>query len=121
MDSDWWTGSAEVQTFQAPELVATKIRALYQRSKGRDLYDLWLAMVVMQVTPEAILGAFAPYRPPALTSGLALANLAAKVEDQAFRHDLDRLIRSGDDGYDVDSAALLISTALLSRLPTTQG
>lgn len=44
VDSSWWTGSAEVLTFQPAELVATKIRALYQRSKGRDLFDLWLAL-----------------------------------------------------------------------------
>lgn len=36
----WFTGEAEVQTFDFAALVATKIRALFQRSKGRDLFDL---------------------------------------------------------------------------------
>ncbi|MCL2668012.1 MAG: nucleotidyl transferase AbiEii/AbiGii toxin family protein [Micrococcales bacterium] len=45
----WWSGSAQVLTFQAPEMVATKIRALYQRSKGRDLFDLWLALTQMRL------------------------------------------------------------------------
>lgn len=43
VDSSYYKGRAKVRTFQKEELVATKIRALYQRSKGRDLYDIWLA------------------------------------------------------------------------------
>jgi predicted nucleotidyltransferase component of viral defense system len=39
VESHWFAGSADVLTFSAAELVATKIRALYQRSKGRDLSD----------------------------------------------------------------------------------
>ncbi|MHB1090153.1 MAG: nucleotidyl transferase AbiEii/AbiGii toxin family protein [Ilumatobacteraceae bacterium] len=44
VDNQWYRGGADVQTFTVAELVATKIRALYQRSKGRDLFDLWLAL-----------------------------------------------------------------------------
>lgn len=44
VDSDWFSGQAQVQTYQIAELVASKLRALYQRSKGRDLFDLWLAV-----------------------------------------------------------------------------
>ncbi|MBR3316477.1 MAG: nucleotidyl transferase AbiEii/AbiGii toxin family protein [Atopobiaceae bacterium] len=41
--SPWCACRQDIPTFQAEELVATKLRALYQRSKGRDLFDLWLA------------------------------------------------------------------------------
>ena len=44
VDSQYYTGEAKVRTFYLEEIIATKIRALYQRSKGRDLYDLWLAI-----------------------------------------------------------------------------
>ncbi len=37
IDSPWFNGGSDVLTFDLAELVATKIRALYQRSKGRDL------------------------------------------------------------------------------------
>ena len=40
VESQWFHGSAMVQTFEVAELVSTKLRALYQRSKGRDLFDL---------------------------------------------------------------------------------
>ena len=39
-----WSGQTDVHTFSPAEMVATKIRALYQRRKGRDLYDIWLAL-----------------------------------------------------------------------------
>lgn len=77
--SSWWTGSAPVATFQPTELVATKIRALYQRSKGRDLFDLWLALDHRRLDPHHILTAFGPYRPEGLTAARAQANLAHKL------------------------------------------
>ncbi len=40
----WFTGSADVQTFSREEMLATKLRALLQRDKGRDLYDLGHAL-----------------------------------------------------------------------------
>lgn len=42
--SAWFSGEAEINTYQFEELLATKLRALYQRKKGRDLFDLWLAL-----------------------------------------------------------------------------
>ncbi len=39
VDSPWFTGGAHVATFAIEELVATKIRALYQRKKGRDRHS----------------------------------------------------------------------------------
>ena len=42
MDSDWFKGDCTIVTYELEELLATKLRALYQRRKGRDLFDLWL-------------------------------------------------------------------------------
>lgn len=39
--STWYTGHAKVKTYSLEELLATKLRALYQRKKGRDLFDLF--------------------------------------------------------------------------------
>ena len=41
IDSEWISGFCEITTYELPELMATKLRALYQRRKGRDLFDLW--------------------------------------------------------------------------------
>jgi predicted nucleotidyltransferase component of viral defense system len=116
VDSSWWSGAAAVQTFQPAELVATKIRALYQRSKGRDLFDLWLALEHLQLDPAAILAAFGPYRPHGMTSARARDNLARKLSHRGFRTDLDPLVTAWPEGYDLDTAAELIGTKLLDRL-----
>lgn len=116
VESSWWVGSAPVQTFQPAELVATKIRALYQRSKGRDLFDLWLALDHLQLKPAEILAAFEPYRPAGMTAERARANLARKLDDRGFRTDLDPLVTNWPDGYALESAAGLIGSKLLDRL-----
>jgi len=40
VENPWFSGAANVATFSTEEVLATKIRALLQRSKGRDLLDL---------------------------------------------------------------------------------
>lgn len=40
VENPWFTGEAKAQTFSREETLATKLRALLQRDKGRDLYDL---------------------------------------------------------------------------------
>lgn len=116
VDSQWWGGEAEVRTFQPIELIATKIRALYQRSKGRDLFDLWLALEHLQLPAAEILAAFGPYRPNGLTAAKAQENLSRKLTDRVFRNDLDPLIAIWPTGYDMDLAAIQIAERLLERL-----
>lgn len=116
VESPWYTGSADVLTFSLAELVATKIRALFQRSKGRDLFDLWLAMVHLGVTPADLVDCFAPYRPDGYTRARAERNLLDKLPTLAFRNDLVPLVTSWPEGYDVDAAADLVITEVLARL-----
>ncbi|MDY7096590.1 MAG: nucleotidyl transferase AbiEii/AbiGii toxin family protein [Pseudomonadota bacterium] len=40
VENPWFTGSTTIASFSAEELLATKLRALLQRDKGRDLFDL---------------------------------------------------------------------------------
>lgn len=42
--SPWFRGESTVLTYSIEELLATKLRALYQRKKGRDLFDFWYAI-----------------------------------------------------------------------------
>ena len=48
VDNPWFSGSEAVCTFSREEMLATKLRALLQRNKGRDLYDLAHALVVFE-------------------------------------------------------------------------
>ena len=42
----WFSGGAAIPTFSREEMMVTKLRALLQRHKGRDLYDLAHALEV---------------------------------------------------------------------------
>ena len=44
----WFAGGANVPTYSREEMLATKLRALLQRDKGRDLYDLAHALNVFE-------------------------------------------------------------------------
>jgi hypothetical protein len=48
IDNPWYSGRASVCTFSREEMLATKLRALLQRNKGRDLYDLAHALTVFE-------------------------------------------------------------------------
>jgi predicted nucleotidyltransferase component of viral defense system len=48
VENPWFTGAAEVMTFTTEEMLATKLRALLQREKGRDLFDLAHALDVFK-------------------------------------------------------------------------
>jgi len=116
VDSRWFTGAADVPPFHPAELVATKIRALYQRKKGRDLFDLWLALTEMNLEPRDIVESFAPYRPAGLTASALERNLRAKLDDPEFRTDLDLLVAEVLVGYSLDAAADLVIAEILPLL-----
>jgi predicted nucleotidyltransferase component of viral defense system len=44
VDSPWYSGQADISSFSNEELLATKLRALLQRDKGRDLLDLFQSL-----------------------------------------------------------------------------
>lgn len=106
---------ADVLTFEPVELIATKLRALYQRRKGRDLFDLWLALTEMALDPDDILARFAPYRPDGYTTATAPANLQEHIGHGGFRGDVGNLVVA-DSAFDVDIAAALVTDQLLGQL-----
>lgn len=113
VDSPWYTRQAHVLTFGVAELMATKLRALYQRC---DLFDLWLVLQQLDMSPEVIVDAFSPYRPDGYTSARARLNLESKTAKREFRADLEQLIAQWLSTYDVDSAAELIISELINRV-----
>lgn len=115
-ESPFYTGHALIPTFQPEELVATKLRALYQRKKGRDLYDLWLALTVLELDPEKIVAAFPAYRPEGVSGEDVLANLHMKLQDPEFREDVRAMIKVGAPAYDPDAAGELVANELLARI-----
>lgn len=117
VETSWWSGEAKIPTFEPTELLATKLRALYQRSKGRDLFDLWLGLTVLQADPDEIVTGFNHYMGDATFSYPELRdNLAAKVANASFRRDLDTLVTDTPTDYDPATAADFVMRELGSRL-----
>lgn len=113
--SSWFSGSAEILTFQVEEMVATKIRALYQRRKGRDLFDFWLALNVLNLEPTAIVSSFACYN-PGFTARQSITNLREKLQKKDFREDLSLMLTEWPVGYQIDQAAEELIEKALSRI-----
>lgn len=96
-----WKEEAEIPTFQAPELLGTKFRALAQRSKGRDLSDLWLARRELQIEDGDLAVAADHYLRDATVSPAQLRErLARHGRDPEFRSDLEALAVSPYKGFE---------------------
>jgi hypothetical protein len=111
-----WSGTARVPTVRTPALIAGKVRALYQRSKGRDVFDIWLALTQLQIDPDTIVAAGRTVWPESMTAERTIANLRAKLADRLFRTDVDALVSPLDQPYDIDAAAELVVQQVLSRI-----
>ena len=114
--SSWFSGACSLQTFTVAELLSTKLRALYQRKKGRDVFDLWLGLDQLGVDPAEIVACFEPYRPSGYTSALAVANLREKLQSPDFVGDLSLLVANPPANYDIDVAVARIEKDLLSKV-----
>jgi predicted nucleotidyltransferase component of viral defense system len=116
--SRWFTGTAEIQTFSLDELLGTKMRALYQRRKGRDLYDLWLALSGGLADPVSVVALFRKYTSglnPEITREEYSRNLGEKIRNAGFLSDVPPLLRPGL-GYDAAKAHRLVEEELIARL-----
>ena len=61
VSSPWFSGTAPTNTYQLDELMGTKLRALYQRRKGLDLFDLWLCLSRKLIDPQRTVDCFLRY------------------------------------------------------------
>ncbi len=59
--SDWYRGAAEIASFEPEEVFATKLRALLQRRKNRDLFDLHYGLEKLALDPRKVVAGFAHY------------------------------------------------------------
>lgn len=115
----WHEASVDVTTYVLEELLATKLRALYQRKKGRDLYDLAIALEALDVDCATVAECFLSYMTAAgatVTRAEFEANLAEKEASRAFRDDVRPLLCDGDT-YDIDAALTCVRERLVARLP----
>ena len=101
------------------ELVGTKLRALYQRRKGRDLYDLYKALTTSDINIDNVLVCYQKYMEFVVDHILLTKNLLSiwktKMQDDEFLGDTMQLLRP-DEEFNPQEGYEVVRTLLLDRL-----
>jgi predicted nucleotidyltransferase component of viral defense system len=96
VDSPWFAGAADIPTFSREELLATKLRALLQRDKGRDLFDLDHALARFENLDierlVAIFGMYLAGQDQAISRAEAQRRMFAKLANPRFLIDMRPLL-----------------------------
>ena len=104
----WFTGRADIPTFAREEMLATKLRALLQRDKGRDLIDLSHAKAAFGNLDAgkvvACLGKYLKASDQAISRAEAEERMFDKLENRAFMADVRPLL-SADEAEKFDDKA----------------
>jgi len=120
VNSPWFKGECNITTYEIEELLGTKLRALYQRKKGRDLYDLFKALKTNDVlSKEKIIQVFQHYMKQEVT-GIPpkesfLKNLEDKMNNSEFLGDTTALLRP-DETYDPKEGFRLVKSELIDKM-----
>jgi len=115
----WFSGGADIATYELDELLGTKLRALYQRKKGRDLFDLSLALDRPAVAPDRVVACFTRYmteQGERVTRAMFERNLLLKRRDPVFTGDISPLLAPGHV-WDLEVALKTVLEKVVARLP----
>ena len=106
VDSRWYKNTSQINTYSIDELAGSKLRALYQRKKGRDLFDIYRLSKENMINPLKTIEALQTYLQK---QGLQvkreqyLNNLKLKLSEPVFRNDVEALLVSSVE-FDPDLA-----------------
>ena len=89
VESQWYSDSYEITTYPLEELLGTKLRALYQRRKGCDLFDLYIALTQKDLNLDQILASYREYMNFVVGNNVPtqkefLLNMVEKMKDNEF-------------------------------------
>lgn len=120
VQSTWFSGSCNITTYEIEELLGTKMRALYQRRKGRDLFDLYKAFLEIEtLNKEEIIRCYKKYMEFSVgqipTQKQFINNMNLKMQDNEFSGDISALLRP-DVEYDHHRAYEYIKAELLDKM-----
>jgi len=113
--NEWFSGTCILKTFTIEEL-GTKLRALYQRRKGRDLFDLWYAHTNANLDIPKIINAFHKYIEHdglQISSSDFILSMEEKLQDHSFHGDITGLIRP-EINYDGNEAWKIIRENIIN-------
>ncbi len=120
VENEWFKGNCEITTYHPEELLGTKLRALYQRRKGRDLYDLHKALTDQaDIKTEKIIRCYQKYmefsvaNPPSRKE--FLESMELKMKDDQFLGDITALLRP-EEQYEAQAAWKMVKEVLIEKL-----
>jgi predicted nucleotidyltransferase component of viral defense system len=99
--------------------MGTKLRALYQRRKGRDLFDLWYVASQKLINIDRVVDIFGQY---CANDGLKITgdqfrqNLNLKRANRDFQVDMNILLPHNID-WDFDKAYSFVTQEIISKIP----
>ena len=117
--NEWFSGQCHATGYEIEELLSTKLRALYQRKKGRDLFDLYWALTHLDIDAEKLIQCYKIYIknvvniPP--TQKQFLANMNEKMVDKEFMEDIRLVLKQGVE-YDNEAAWELVRKELVEKI-----
>lgn len=96
LESEWFTGQCNIKTYHLEELLGTKLRALYQRKKGRDLFDLYYADQYAKLDYDRIIHCYNEYMKFVVGKTASqkefLINMELKKKSAQFSGDMEGLL-----------------------------
>jgi predicted nucleotidyltransferase component of viral defense system len=121
VDSDWHRAQVEITSYDPEELLATKLRALLQRNKNRDLFDLNEALLLPGLDGDRLLECFRHYLEHdghPITRAIAEERMLNKL-NTSLTEDIAPLLPPGvkfDEAAAIAAFGLVWQT-LITRLP----
>lgn len=119
IQSEWFNGAADIVTYEIDELMATKLRALYQRRKGRDLFDLWYVAKNNLIDLNKVFEIFhqyCEYNEVKISGEEFINNLEQKKDNRDFKADMDILLPSKLK-WNFSEAYQFVIDNIISKLP----
>lgn len=120
--SRWFSGESKILSYEFDELLGTKIRAFYQRDKGRDLFDLWFALQQEHFDPKKAVLAFIEYvkkENKNITRAMFEMNFAEKLNSGSFSQDISPLLAPTIQ-WDFEKAAIEVFEKIIHLIPGKQ-
>jgi predicted nucleotidyltransferase component of viral defense system len=118
VSSEWFNGTTNILTYQINELMASKLRALYQRRKGRDLFDLWYVVKKDIIDVDKVISVFEQYSnydQQQISRAMFEQNLYLKKQSKDFVADISKLL-SSNEKWDFDEAIKTVSDLIITRM-----
>ena len=108
VQNDWYSGRANLLSFEPEEIFGTKLRALLQRRKNRDLFDLHQGIEQLALDADKVIACFEHYLS---LEGIAISRAEAeermlKKLTRSLTEDIEPLLPAGvrfDDSIAIDA------------------